>query len=54
MRLLVLIPVEERWALPFSFLQNTRPSVDLPPVDTGQFLSPSDGPRDASLAVDVG
>ena len=44
MRLLVLIPVEERWALPFSFLQNTRPSVDLPPVDTGQFLSPSDGP----------
>ncbi|EFB13544.1 hypothetical protein PANDA_012773 [Ailuropoda melanoleuca] len=33
---------------------NTRPSVDLPPVDTGQFLSPSDGPRDASLAVDVG
>lgn len=50
-RLLVLIPVEERWGVPFSFLQTTCASVDLPPVDTGQFLSPSHGPQDALLGM---
>lgn len=38
----------------FLFPSDTRASVDLPPVDTGQFLSPSDGPWDATLAVGVG
>lgn len=44
----MLIPVEEGWAVPFSFLPTTHASVDLPPVDTGQFLSPSDGPQGCS------
>lgn len=50
-RVLVFIAVEEGWAVPFSFLQNTRVSVDLSLVDTGQFLSPIRWPSDAPLAL---
>lgn len=43
-RVLVLIAVEESWAGPCSFLEAARFPVDLPQVDTAQFLSPISWP----------